>query len=216
MLFIFALWGATVSGQMLKNESDSLSYAFGVLFGKNLQAMGFPSVDATILVQTIQRVLENESSVVMTPEQANMYVNMQFMKMQQLKYEKNITAGHEFLENNKKAPGVVSRPSGLQYKVITAGSGATPAATDRVTVHYHGTLIDGTVFDSSVNRGQPATFPVNGVIQGWVEALQLMPVGSKWILYIPANLAYGERQQGNLIEPYSTLIFEVELLSINN
>jgi FKBP-type peptidyl-prolyl cis-trans isomerase FklB len=125
----------------------------------------------------------------------------------------NLKAGQEFLESNKAKPGVVSLPSGLQYEILTAGSGAKPSATSKVTCHYHGTLINGTVFDSSVRRGQPATFPLNAVIKGWTEGLQLMPTGSKWRFFIPANLAYGDRQVSAEIGPNSTLIFDVELLS---
>ena len=135
-----------------------------------------------------------------------------------LKNEKaaaNLKAGQEFLEKNSKQPGVVSLPSGLQYEVITEGHGAKPAATDKVTCHYHGTLIDGTVFDSSVKRGQPATFPLNMVIAGWTEGLQLMPQGSKWRFFIPPHLGYGDRQLSEQIGPNSTLVFEVVLLGIN-
>ena len=126
----------------------------------------------------------------------------------------NLQAGEQFLESNKEKPGVTVLPSGLQYEVISEGSGPKPLATNKVTCHYHGTLIDGTVFDSSVKRGQPATFPLNMVIKGWTEALQLMPVGSKWRLFLPPHLAYGNRQTGAHIGPNSTLIFEVELLDI--
>lgn len=139
-------------------------------------------------------------------------------KLSQLKSEKaaqNLTAGQQFLEGNRKKEGVVELPSGLQYEIIKEGSGERPTATSKVTCHYHGTLIDGTVFDSSVKRGQPATFPLNMVISGWTEALQLMPVGSKWRLYLPPQLAYGDRQTGAHIGPNSTLIFEVELLGIS-
>ena len=122
--------------------------------------------------------------------------------------------GAEFLEENAKKDGVTVLESGLQYTVITAGDGEKPTKNSTVRTHYHGTLIDGTVFDSSVNRGQPAEFPVSGVIAGWTEALQLMPVGSKWRLFVPYNLAYGERGAGGAIGPYATLIFEVELLAI--
>ena len=218
ILICLAFSAISVNGQALKNEVDSLSYALGVLFGKNIQATlqsgGFDNIDVDLFVQTFLKAIKNES-VSMTPEQANMYVNEQYMKMQQSKYEPNLVVGREFLEKNKKEPGVVALPSGLQYKIITAGTGEKPTLTDKVTVHYHGTLLNGTVFDSSVQRGQPIELPVNGVIQGWIEALQLMPVGSKWMLYIPSELAYGSRQSG-MIEPNSTLIFEVELISINN
>lgn len=140
-----------------------------------------------------------------------------FEKLQAAKAEKaaaNLKAGEDFLQANAASPGVVSLPSGLQYEIITAGTGACPALTSQVTCHYHGTLIDGTVFDSSVQRNQPARFPLNRVIKGWQEALQLMPAGSKWRLFIPAQLAYGSQQAGHLIGPNSALIFEVELLGI--
>jgi FKBP-type peptidyl-prolyl cis-trans isomerase FklB len=125
----------------------------------------------------------------------------------------NLKAGQEFLEANLNKPGVVALASGLQYEVLTEGTGTKPLATNKVTCHYHGTLIDGTVFDSSVNRGQPATFPLNAVIKGWTEGLQLMPAGSKWRFFIPPHLGYGDRQVSGQIGPNSTLIFDVELLS---
>jgi FKBP-type peptidyl-prolyl cis-trans isomerase FklB len=127
---------------------------------------------------------------------------------------KNLEAGKKFLAENAKKEGVVTTASGLQYKVIKSGDGATPKADDTVTTHYRGTLIDGREFDSSISRGQPASFPVKGVIKGWTEALQLMKVGDKWELYIPSDLAYGPAQRSELIQPNSTLIFELELLSI--
>ena len=139
-------------------------------------------------------------------------------RLSQLYKEKSdakLKAGETFLAENKNRPGVVETASGLQYEIITEGNGPKPSATSKVTCHYHGTLIDGTVFDSSVLRNQPATFPLNMVIKGWTEALQLMPTGSKWRLYLPPNLAYGDRQTGAHIGPNSTLIFEVELISFN-
>ena len=141
-----------------------------------------------------------------------------FDKLNQAKGEKlaaNLKAGEDFLEQNKQREGVKTTPSGLQYEVLTEGTGPKPKATDNVKCHYHGTLIDGTVFDSSVQRGQPATFPLNMVIKGWTEALQLMPVGSKWTLFIPSSLGYGSRGAGGSIPPNATLIFDVELISIN-
>ena len=134
--------------------------------------------------------------------------------MQAKQAESAIRAGKDFLADNAKKDSIVTLASGLQYEIMTEGNGAKPAAADQVECHYHGTLIDGTVFDSSVERGEPAVFPVNGVIQGWVEALQLMPVGSKWRLFIPSDLAYGERGAGQQIGPHTTLVFEVELISI--
>jgi FKBP-type peptidyl-prolyl cis-trans isomerase FklB len=139
-------------------------------------------------------------------------------KLSQLKNDKaatNLKAGQDFLEANKQKTGVVALPSGLQYEVITAGTGAKPQVSNKVTCHYHGTLIDGTVFDSSVQRGQPATFPLNAVIKGWTEGVQLMTLGSKWRFFIPPHLGYGERQVSAQIGPNSTLVFEVELLGIS-
>lgn len=139
-------------------------------------------------------------------------------KLFQMKNEKssaNLKAGQDFLAVNKDKPGVVSLPSGLQYEIITQGSGKKPLASNNVTCHYHGTLIDGSVFDSSVKRGQPATFPLSGVIKGWTEGLQLMAEGSKWRFFIPPQLGYGDRQVGPHIGPNSTLVFEVELLKVN-
>jgi FKBP-type peptidyl-prolyl cis-trans isomerase FklB len=139
-------------------------------------------------------------------------------KLFQMKNEKssaNLKAGQVFLEGNKQKPGIITLASGLQYEVIAEGKGIKPLASNKVTCHYHGTLIDGTVFDSSVKRGQPATFPLNMVIKGWTEGLQLMTVGSKWRFFIPPQLAYGERQTGTHIGPNSTLVFEVELLGVS-
>ena len=145
----------------------------------------------------------------------NMGIADKLFQMKNEKASANLKAGKEFLEANKQKQGVVSLPSGLQYEVITEGSGIKPLAKNKVTCHYHGTLIDGTVFDSSVKRGQPATFPLNMVIKGWTEGLQLMGVGSKWRFFIPPQLAYGDRQTGAQIGPNSTLIFEVELLDVS-
>lgn len=133
---------------------------------------------------------------------------------QEAKSQANLQAGEAFLKENASRPGIVSLPSGAQYEILKEGSGSKPLVSNNVTCHYHGTLIDGTVFDSSVKRGQPATFPLSGVIKGWTEVLQLMPIGSKWRLFLPPNLAYGDRQVSAAIGPNSTLIFEVELLGI--
>ena len=155
-----------------------------------------------------------EKQPAITYDEAKEVINEYFIKLQKEKMEINKKAGEEFLHINKGRAGVVELPSGLQYQVLKQGNGAKPSATDKVKCHYHGTLINGTVFDSSVQRGQPAVFGVNQVIPGWVEALQLMPVGSKWRWVIPSNLAYGEQGAGEMIEPNSTLIFDVELLDI--
>jgi len=144
-----------------------------------------------------------------------MGITDRLFNMKNEKASANLKAGQDFLEANKQKPGVTVLPSGLQYEVITEGTGIKPGARSNVTCHYHGSLIDGTVFDSSVKRGQPATFPLNRVISGWTEGLQLMGVGSKWRFFIPPNLAYGDRQTGSDIGPNSTLIFEVELLGVS-
>jgi FKBP-type peptidyl-prolyl cis-trans isomerase FklB len=144
-----------------------------------------------------------------------MSISDRLSQLNKEKSEANLKAGESFLAQNKSRPGVVETPSGLQYEVLTEGTGPKPSANNKVTCHYHGTLIDGTIFDSSVQRGQPATFPLNMVIKGWTEALQLMPTGSKWRLFLPPNLAYGERQTGSYIGPNSTLIFDVELISFS-
>ena len=215
-VLICSMLGTAVHSQNLRNGVDSLSYALGIMFGKNIQAGGFQTINAEIFGQSARKVIHNEA-LIMTPEQANVIVNEQYLKIQQLKYEKNLNEGRAFLNSNRNAPGVVTLPSGLQYKVVTQGTGPKPKSTDKVTVHYQGSLIDGTIFESSVERQQPMEFTVGSVIQGWIEALQLMPVGAKWILYIPTELAYGENPRpGGPIEPNSALIFEVELLSINN
>lgn len=203
-------WVVTTQAQQM----DQISYSLGVLLGQNLQQQGIDKVDASILAKAITDVMEGKPLQIEASE-ANRLVQSHIQAQQSKKFEGNIAAGQAFLAENAKRTGVVTLPSGLQYEVMKAGTGRKPLASEKVTVHYHGTLTDGTVFDSSVDRGQPATFGVTQVIQGWVEALQLMPEGSKWKLFIPYNLAYGERGAGPKIGPYSTLVFEVELLKIN-
>ena len=161
-------------------------------------------------------VLNNEEDPKISAEQATAIVQGYFTKKQGQESESMIEEGRKFLEANASKEGVTVLESGLQYEVLAQGDGVNmPKLEDNVTTNYHGTLMDGTVFDSSVDRGEPASFPVNGVIKGWTEALQLMSVGSKWKLYVPYDLAYGERGAGPQIGPYSTLVFEVELISIN-
>ncbi len=195
-------------------KMDSVSYSLGVLVAQNLKQQGLDAVDATSFANGLEAALKGDSLKI-DVNTANETVQQYMQAQQSKKFEKNISEGKKFLEENAKRPGVTTLPSGLQYEVLKAGTGPKPTADDQVTVHYTGTLLDGTVFDSSVERGEPATFGVTQVIPGWVEALQLMPVGSKWKLYIPYDLAYGERAAGPTIGPYSTLIFEVELLEIN-
>ena len=192
---------------------DKVSYALGLSIGNNFQNSGIKDLQIADFVLGLSDVL-NEKQPAITYDEAKQVINAYFMKLQQEKLEINKKAGEEFLNINKGRAGVVALPSGLQYQVLKMGEGDKPKATDKVKCHYHGTLINGTVFDSSVERGQPAVFGVNQVISGWVEALLLMPVGSKWRLFIPSELAYGENGAGELIEPNSTLIFDVELLEI--
>lgn len=192
---------------------DKISYALGLSIGNNFLTSGIDKINANDFLQGLQDVL-NQSQPAMSYDEAKDVINDFFSKLQAERLELNKKAGEEFLAINKNREGVVSLASGLQYEILKEGNGPKPSATDQVKCHYHGTLIDGTVFDSSVQRGTPATFGVNQVIPGWVEALQLMPVGSKWKLFIPSNLAYGEAGAGQSIEPNSTLIFEVEVLEI--
>ena len=203
----------------LTTQKDKVSYALGMNLGINLHRQSV-EVDPAILTQGLKDALAGGSTQ-MTDEEARTTLTQlqeelrkkQEAKMQQAGDE-NKKEGDAFLAANKTKEGVVTLPSGLQYKILKAGSGPKPTATDSVVCNYRGTLIDGKEFDSSYKRGQPATFPVNGVIKGWTEALQLMPVGSKWQLVVPSDLAYGPRGAGADIGPDATLIFEVELLSI--
>ena len=192
---------------------DKVSYALGLSIGNNFQNSGIKKLQVEDFVKGLEDVL-GEKQPAISYEEAKQVINDYFMKLQQERLEINKQAGAEFLEINRHKAGVVELPSGLQYEILKQGTGAKPSANDKVKCHYHGTLINGTVFDSSVQRGEPATFGVSQVIPGWVEALQLMPVGSKWRLFIPSNLAYGEHGAGDVIEPNSTLIFDVELLDI--
>lgn len=192
---------------------DKLSYALGMSMASNLMNSGLKQIDVESFVKAFTEIMSNAAPS-MSPQEANQVIQRYFGKMQEEMLENNLKEGEVFLEENSKKDGVVTLPSGLQYEVLQEGSGATPKATDKVKCHYHGTLLNGQVFDSSVQRGQPAVFGVNQVIKGWVEALQLMSVGSKWRLYIPSELAYGAQGAGNSIEPNSALIFDVELLGI--
>ena len=199
--------------QNLKNNMDSVSYSLGVLFAQNFKNGEKLNIDANAMAKGFQDAVAGTETIKV--EQANQLFSQFMANQNKSKYSATLEKGAKFLEENGKRPGVKTTASGLQYEVMKEGTGAMPKATDKVTTHYHGTLLDGKVFDSSVNRGQPIDFPCNGVIQGWQEALQLMKVGSKWKLFVPYNLAYGERGAGGDIGPYETLIFEVELLKIN-
>ncbi len=192
---------------------DKISYALGLSLGNNLLSSGITALNVEKLSKGIQDVIEGNKPD-MSNEEAQHVINEFFQNLQEKASEQTIAEGRAFLEANGKRAEVQTTASGLQYEVLSAGNGNVPSANDNVKVHYHGTLIDGTVFDSSVRRGEPATFGVTQVISGWVEALQLMPVGSKWKLFIPSNLAYGANGAGQHIGPHTTLIFEVELLAI--
>ncbi|MBQ2367882.1 MAG: FKBP-type peptidyl-prolyl cis-trans isomerase [Bacteroidaceae bacterium] len=192
---------------------DKFSYGLGMGIGQNLASMGVKSLEFADFVQGMTDVLAGGETIISHAE-AQKVVNEYFNKLAEEAFAKTKEAGEAFLEANKKREGVTTLASGLQYEVINVGLGKKPAATDKVQCHYEGTLIDGTVFDSSIKRGQPAVFGVNQVIAGWVEALQLMSEGSKWRLYIPYDLAYGSHGAGESIPPYSALIFDVELIKV--
>lgn len=192
---------------------NKVSYALGMTLGANLKGSGVSELDFEQVKNGLKDILEGNKTEV-SEQEAQAMLNDYFGKLQAKQFDEVKAKGEEFLKENAKKEEITVTASGLQYEVITKGEGAVPKSTDRVKVHYHGTLIDGTVFDSSVQRNDPATFGVTQVIQGWVEALQLMPVGSKWKLYIPYQLAYGAQGAGQTIKPYSALIFEVELLDI--
>jgi FKBP-type peptidyl-prolyl cis-trans isomerase FklB len=204
----------------LSDEKSKVSYAIGLNMGHSMRQQSV-DVDPAVLAQGLKDGLNESSKPLMTDDEARATM-MQFQTEMRAKMEEkrkeageaSKKAGDAFLAANKNKEGVVTLPSGLQYKVLTQGTGAKPTASDTVTCNYKGTLVDGTEFDSSYKRGEPANFPVGGVIKGWTEALQLMPVGSKWQLFIPPSLAYGEQGAGADIPPNSTLIFEIELISI--
>lgn len=211
----------------LESDQDKLSYVLGTDIGNSLKQLETP-LNLYAMMQGIKTVLDGSDPLLESAE-AERVKGEFFQKMQAKQQaaavaaqadmkkagEKNMQEGKAFLAENKSKEGVTETASGLQYEVLKAGEGDKPKATDKVTVHYHGTLLDGSVFDSSVQRGQPATFGLNQVIKGWTEGLQLMPVGSKYKFYIPSDLAYGERGAGGAIGPNATLVFEVELLEIN-
>lgn len=192
---------------------NKVSYALGLSIGQNFQASGFENIDGADFLEGMQSVLEHREAK-MTIDEAKTILNEYFVEVQKNAVRLNKEAGEEFLKINGHKAGVTTLPSGLQYEIITEGKGDKPKITDTVRCHYHGTLINGVVFDSSMDRGEPAEFPLQGVIKGWTEILQLMPVGSKWKVTIPSDLAYGDRGAGQHIQPGSTLIFIIELLAI--
>ena len=218
MMLVFAPITA-IAAQGLETLEQKASYSFGVDFAKRLEQQGI-DLDINALNRGIKdqasgnKLAFEEGEMNQFKTEYSQQLRAELQKQQAELAAKNLEAGKKFLAENAKKDGVVTTKSGLQYKVIKSGDGPSPKADDTVTTHYRGTLIDGREFDSSYSRGQPASFPVNGVIKGWTEALQLMKVGDKWQLYIPSELAYGSSQRSELIQPNSTLVFEIELLEI--
>lgn len=202
-------------GPILKNGLDSFSYAAGVSIAQNMKEQGITDLNLNLMMQAFDDVLKNKN-LVMNQDQCGQTLQQKLQEFSQKKTAAQKEKGVAFLNENKKRPGVIALPNGLQYEVLTAGNpnGMKPNATDTVEVHYVGTLIDGTEFDNSIKRGQTISFPLNGVIKGWTEILQLMTVGSKWKVYIPSDLGYGERGAGGAIPGNSTLIFEIDLKGV--
>jgi FKBP-type peptidyl-prolyl cis-trans isomerase FklB len=227
LLFAVSIIGVNMCQDNLTKESikttkDKVSYSIGINIGSNLKMNNF-DLDVDLLLKGLKDAFLNDTTVkrLMTDDECTQTINAfqqelsaKQQKVQEESAGKNKAEGEKFLAENKKKEGVVTLPSGLQYKVIKSGTGKTPKATDTVLAHYTGTLINGTKFDSSVDRGEPTQFPVNGVIKGWTEALQLMKEGDKWNLFSPSDLAYGPRGVNQLIGPNTTLVFEVELIKV--
>jgi FKBP-type peptidyl-prolyl cis-trans isomerase FklB len=213
-------WAQAADSVDLTDQKSKVSYGIGMNLGMQWRQQEVP-IDPDLLMQGMRDAMEGKEMLMTEQEMRNTLMTFQNehrarqTEKRRLQGEENLAAGEKYLSENKEKPGVVTLPSGLQYKVIKEGEGRPPAAHDQVSVNYRGTLIDGTEFDSSYNRGEPATFGVSGVIKGWTEALQLMKPGAKWELYIPSALAYGERGSGAQIGPNATLIFDVELISVN-
>lgn len=196
-----------------KNTTDSASYMIGISIGYNIKQQQIPDINTQLVAKGIEEVLTQDSTISM--QEVNEFLQNYFTELQEKMAEDNLEAGRLFLEENKNEEGIVETASGLQYKVIEEGTGESPVLTDRVKCHYEGRLLDGEVFDSSYERGQPAVFSLQGVIRGWTEGLQLMREGAKYEFYIPGDLAYGARPpRGSSIGPNETLVFTVELIEI--
>ena len=218
LALIFSSCTDTATYKTPETEMEQVSYIIASNMAKTLKSQGLDSINASAVAQAFTDVFEGNESAI-SEEESNEIMKTFSEKMMARQAEKSAKAneaGNAYLSENGDKEGVITTESGLQYEVITSGDGAKPTTADQVTVHYHGMLTDGTVFDSSVERGQPATFGVTQVIKGWTEALQLMSVGDKWKLTIPYGLAYGDQGAGGMIGPGATLIFEVELLGVNN
>ena len=212
----------SANGMILKTAADSFSYAVGVSIAENMKESGVSSINGDFFKRAVEDVFQNRTKL-MSLEACNMFLQQQMQAMNEKKNHESMSkAGEEkvkgaaFLAENKKRKEITALPNGLQYEVLRAGdpSGVKPKAIDTVVVHYTGTLLDGTKFDSSVDRGQPASFPLNGVIKGWTEILQLMPKGAKWKVYIPSDMAYGDQGAGGVIKPGSTLVFDIDLIDV--
>jgi len=197
------------------NSNDSLSYSIGIQVAEYYKTQGVEKVNTEYLKKAFNDVF-NDKTLIISEDECNMNIQQKLQGFMAKKISGTKEAGNKFLEENKKRPGVITLPDGMQYEIITKGSGAIPAANDTVTVNYAGTLIDGKEFDNSYKRGQPITYPVTNFVRGWTEALELMPVGSKWKLYIPSDLGYGDRGAGGAIPGGAALIFTIELLGIVN
>ncbi|WP_339740152.1 FKBP-type peptidyl-prolyl cis-trans isomerase [uncultured Sunxiuqinia sp.] len=202
-----------MSEHKFNGELEEFSYALGLSISSNLIQSGVKTIEPGNFMLALEDIFTGQEPK-LTPDEANKILQDFMEKQQSGQGKENLEQGLQFLAENREKKGIVETASGLQYQVLVEGDGEKPSPADEVKCHYHGTLIDGTVFDSSVQRGEPATFPVNGVIQGWVEALQMMTTGSKWRLFVPSDLAYGDRGAGGAIGPHATLIFDVELLEI--
>lgn len=213
ILSVFSVQAVSAQPSPLKVEKDSVSYSLGIIMGTSIGNVGIEDLNDELFIRGINDAIDGKQPL-LTTEQANMFLNQYVTMLNEKRAQKNLEEANKFFAENSKNKDVVTLESGLQYKVIRDGIGKSPVDTSVVTVHYTGRLLDGSVFDSSVERGQPARFPVNRVIPGWTEALKLMKTGASWILYIPPELGYGERGQGRIL-PNSVLIFEVELLDVN-
>jgi FKBP-type peptidyl-prolyl cis-trans isomerase FklB len=200
--------------QNLSEKMEKQSYSAGVVIGNELKNSGIEEMDFEAFLSGLKDRV-NGLDLQVSEQEAQQVFQQWIMEKREEAGQEERLAGEKFLEENAKKEGVISLPSGLQYKVIREGDGPSPSASDNVRTHYHGTLVDGTVFDSSVERGEPISFPVNGVISAWQEILPMMKVGSKYQIFAPYQLAYGERGAGGVIKPYAALIFEIELLGIN-
>ena len=206
---------------IFKNKLDSASYAFGIAMGGNLKSGGLESLNYDLLTKGLKDAFNKDAKALMSEQESQNVINSLFESLskvreakERVKYEPTIKEGENFLAQNKAKPGVKTTASGLQYEVLTEGTGTQPKTTDQVTVHYKGTLLNGFEFDSSYKRNQPTSFGLNQVIPGWTEGVALMKEGAKYRFFIPYNLAYGSRGAGQDIPPYSTLIFEVELIKV--